>query len=686
MALVNGYDMFKWSKRFFQWSSILTLIPVFVIFGLASEIITPDLLLIRSRRHFKNGIVNLNQYRFMLAIEDFTKAISNNIKNLSARRYLAKSYLLAGYSHYAVKEWQKYLEFNPSDIGIQNKLNLLYLQSASMALTNSSYDYLTTYPKEKIDFKRGIDIQIGPEGNIWVLGMESASLTEYNPNGIFMRRYSKGAETFGMPYGFAFGKDNIYISDYKNDMVHLISNSGRTFKKIGGKGSLRGFFHGPTGLDVSGDNFLYVADSGNDRVQKFNSQGKFIQSFGKSGALAGELDNPVDLAVSGENGVEYLYVLEKGNRRIQKFDIFGNAMGFWSHDLLKEPLKMEKLGENLFIGDRRSGLLYFNIPQESFFPFNNLVKSKVTSRTVYAVTKDRNNHFFLLDSLQNSIKVLAPKSYLRNNLNVTILGVDTSQFPALGILLKVKTPTGGNILHLNHRNLEILDERVKLYGINPRSFQRSHRALRLLILVDNSPEMKKYARDLDWILNPLFQKMYKRDQMQVIHFSDKIINRRGFDRSTRRTQREISRWRVGKGRNISKALYQAQSELAPLVYKKAIIVLTNGNFHESSFQQYSKETIVEYSQIHDIPVYVISFQGNDLEDLSKRTGGRLIRAYNTNEISRVLEKIREKKRNYYSISVATYKEPRLKDRFRKLKVRVHYRNQIGEDISGYINP
>jgi DNA-binding beta-propeller fold protein YncE len=650
----------------------------------SEEIYKPDIKKIRSTEYFIQGIKNLQLYRFMFAIEDFTRAISEDSKNRVARSFLGRAYYLAGYNRYAIAEWQKFLQFFPDDIFIRNKLNMVYFRTSGIQEDNISYSFLFSFPKDRVFFKRGFDIKLGSNGFIWVLGNESANLSKFDQNGTLTGNFTKGENSFAMPYGLAMDNRLIYISDFKNDRVHILTNSGRAVKDFGKKGRADGSFLGPAGLALSRDGFLYVADSGNHRIQKFNANGQFLQSFGEYGRQAGQLDYPVDLVIHRNTGQEEIYVLEKNNLRLQKFDIYGNSLGTWSDPLLVEPLKLSLVQSRIYIGDHKNNLLYFDPVHESFHTFRTDNLNLPDGGKYISIAADSKKHLYLLDSINNQVRVLAPESYLRNNLDARIINVDTDKFPTIGLTLQVMTAGGDEISFLNKNNFSIYDEGVRIYAINPHSVKYKYQSMRLVILVDDSSEMKAYSKELEWVIKPILDNLYRQDRIKVVHFAGELKSRMNFDWSTRRIQKEVSNWQEQEGKNTGKALYGAISELAPLLYKKGVILLTAGKPNPYSFSQYSEETLADFARLHDVPIHVINFQGNQYQDLPKKTGGKWIKAFDLEKLNQFMDSERNRHRKNYLLSFQTYKKPALKNRYRELKV--FFRNQIGEDIAGYINP
>ncbi len=127
---------------------------------------------------------------------------------------------------------------------------------------------------------------------------------------------------------------NVYIADYGNHRVRMVSSSTRRITTVAGTGAAGGSGDGglatqaelnyPRGLafdQQTGD--LYIADSGTNRVRMIDPQG-YIHAFAGTGAdgnigdgdsaLKAELSGPVGVAI--DHGT--VYITDEGNHRVRK--------------------------------------------------------------------------------------------------------------------------------------------------------------------------------------------------------------------------------------------------------------------------------------------------------------------------------------------------------------------------------
>lgn len=138
--------------------------------------------------------------------------------------------------------------------------------------------------------------------------------------------------TFNGPIGIAIDKSgNIYVADYGNNKIRLISPAGvvSTLAGTGVIGSTNGAgtvaaFNGPTGVAVDNSGNVYVADQKNQLIREILPSG-LVSTFAGTGAK-GFANSSVELAVfNSPTGVAVdksgnVYVADNGNNMIRMID------------------------------------------------------------------------------------------------------------------------------------------------------------------------------------------------------------------------------------------------------------------------------------------------------------------------------------------------------------------------------
>ena len=196
-------------------------------------------------------------------------------------------------------------------------------------------------------FSNPHDVALDSNGNIYVVDSAGASnnVEKFNSAGTF--QYQLGCTSggctqtstnggFNTPYGAAVdGSNNVYVTDFNNRRVELISSTGTYMRQLGcSSGSCTpstaaGKFYGPYDVAVDGNGLVYVSDisSYTNRVEVFNSDGTYARQLGcSSGACAlssssGQFSGPYSIAIDPRNND--VYVTDLNNNRVDKFNSSG---------------------------------------------------------------------------------------------------------------------------------------------------------------------------------------------------------------------------------------------------------------------------------------------------------------------------------------------------------------------------
>jgi DNA-binding beta-propeller fold protein YncE len=110
---------------------------------------------------------------------------------------------------------------------------------------------------------------------------------------------------------------DIYLVDGVNNRIIVVGSEGQWKFAFGTKGSGKGQFKLPVGIDISDAGKVFVADTGNHRIQVFDLTGKFQYMFTVKTGSSKFLSDPVDVAVSKLD--DYLYVSDNDNHKIRAY-------------------------------------------------------------------------------------------------------------------------------------------------------------------------------------------------------------------------------------------------------------------------------------------------------------------------------------------------------------------------------
>ena len=184
-------------------------------------------------------------------------------------------------------------------------------------------------------------ICIDKEGNLYIADWANDVVRRVDPDGKSIilagspgnRGSADGAgpqASFYLPWGIvADTMNNIYVSDFRNNMIRKITPqgivttlAGKTTKgSTDGSGRAASFFH-PAGLALDKNGNLYVADSGNNKIRKISPEGMVttLAGSGQRGATNGpaaeaSFNKPYALTVGPDGSI---FVADYQNNQVRK--------------------------------------------------------------------------------------------------------------------------------------------------------------------------------------------------------------------------------------------------------------------------------------------------------------------------------------------------------------------------------
>ncbi len=652
-----------------------------------------------AKSSFRRGMNFFNKMQYLAAVEFFRKAVKEYPDYTSARDYLARSYLLAGFTDESLRELENYSELVPDDVSIKGRINSLRYREAGID-TGFRYNNIILneiYYSSRLKmygFSGPIDLTVDREKNIYITSFASGKVIKIDSNGEGIATVRPDLDS--RLYGIDNHKGKLAVSDFKRDLVYFMDPEGRVISSMGGPGKGEGRFYGPQGVCFDTQGYLYVVDSGNSRVQKFDKKGRFVLQFGKKGEYEGELDNPTDIAVSGSG----VYITDTGNRRLALFDESGNFRENREVRGMESPRGITGHGNKLLISDSKNGLIIYDTENKTSALFNAWEGELGKFGRLTSAIVDRDGYIYSLDNHYEAVMLFSPVEKVYSNIELEITSVDTSNFPTVAFYLNVRGKDGRPVYNLDSRNFRITEDKARITRFETDYLKNMARSASIILCVDRSEEARGFHNEIPWVSDFILKKMKKNDSIKLINFNSDYREVTGFDWSRRRTLRALRRRneksdREGKkisiyksGKNVGATLYNALSQLLGRLNRRGIVLVTDGSVSEDSYTRYTERNIINYAKTHYIPVYIISFREphSSLVRIARETGGFTARPSQLNSLRKIYDRIKGNEEYRYVLVYSTYKPASFTGWWSNVKLEVKYKNRQGLIWGGYFVP
>jgi DNA-binding beta-propeller fold protein YncE len=184
--------------------------------------------------------------------------------------------------------------------------------------------------KEPGEFHSPIGIAVNGKDEVFVSEFKNNRVQKFSADGRFLLQFPVAE----MPGGIAVdAHGRVYVAPLMGHRICVYDESGKLLCEWGKQGSGDGEFDQPGGIAIAADGTVYVADQVNRRVQVFTPEGKFLARWGEYGSKPGQFDG-VENPKSRTGGPHFLafdrrcnvYTTEGKLGRVQKFSAAGKPL------------------------------------------------------------------------------------------------------------------------------------------------------------------------------------------------------------------------------------------------------------------------------------------------------------------------------------------------------------------------
>jgi outer membrane protein assembly factor BamB len=188
------------------------------------------------------------------------------------------------------------------------------------------------------------NLAIAPDGNVWVLDVQTGRFSIYAPDGSQLGQWGTPGSKDGQfdfaltpdigSADFAFGPDgSLYVVDI-HQRVQQFAPDLTFVRSWGGIGRGDGQFLSPHSVAVDNEGNIYVVDDERGDVQKFDASGNYLLSFGGPDSGLARFASAGSIAVGFDDTI---WVTDRSANRIEGFSPDGVHTGEITSEMLSEP-------------------------------------------------------------------------------------------------------------------------------------------------------------------------------------------------------------------------------------------------------------------------------------------------------------------------------------------------------------
>ena len=202
-------------------------------------------------------------------------------------------------------------------------------------------------------FRKPLGITIDSNGKSYVVDQDNHTITVWDQNGTFLRRFGthgSGDGQLSNPADIEVTQNEIYVVEKGNHRVQVFDKNGTYLRKWGSYGTGQGELRTPLsitlGFNGSAVDEVFVADWDNHGVQVYDENGTFKRFIGGNGSANNQFNFASGVAI-GPDGL--LYAASRNHNKIKVFETNGTYVR--SFTTIAHPSDIDFHGDKLAIGN-----------------------------------------------------------------------------------------------------------------------------------------------------------------------------------------------------------------------------------------------------------------------------------------------------------------------------------------------
>lgn len=643
------------------------------------------------------GILHYNLNQFKAAIDYFTQSLKIYPSLFAAREWKAKSFYRTGQIENAIEEYNRLISINPEDVRLENRLSDLLFSLSHPETFNFEPNFINSaiYPLNSTSNECiPISISLISKNKIAVPDFSSGKVGIYSIDGKYLYSLPRGSDKFAQPFDVtADNNGNIYITDYYENYIYKFSSDLELVNKFGGSGNSPSSLCGPRGIVSDGKYNLYVIDRWNREIKKYSNDGKYILSVSKRVDGLYEISEPYDIAYLSE----IIYVTDSENASIFTFDNYGTFINEYKHQLITKPrgISVSNDKEKLYVVDENNGILRLNLNTNKIEKVADL--SKINGRflsvvetydgRILAINESVTGFFAFIEEVIKSSGLVI--KVLRSVINAT------NQESRISHIISINDKLGKPIIDLQKEYININEEGIELG--NPTSIIKypnlEENGIGITIVNELSFDTEKKQNDIKRFLKEeIVDKLNSNDSLEIINVNEEVILKNTFQSEPLETvylfndDKYTNNPKIALGKGLMFGIGQALS-----VYDKnsAVLFITSGNTYDEALGKISVGEIYNYALANDVPIYIIVFGSNKQNDflsrLASESGGQVINYYKSPNINKIIDIIKEDRKQYHIITYNTIVGNSNEFRYKEAIIEITSNGMTGSTKVGYFD-
>ncbi len=660
---------------------------VLLVSPLAGQTVDFDAL--QAQEDFASGVRAYHEGFFEDAVQSFLRSLSLRPEDDVTREWLGRAYYRVGLLPAAFEEWSTIAARENASEYLQSRLSRLEIDSAIVpdAATREPFVFSRTVSGTRGGlsiFRRPSSVYPLPSGGYLVVSFASHEVIVLDVNGNRVGRWAGGVTGFDAPFGLASYDGQYFLTEFGADRVSVLNANGARIAQFGSSGNGEGQLLGPQFIAADGEGYVYVSDWGNRRVVKFDTSGEYILSFGPATAGFSGVRSVTGLAV--QNG--RVYVGDATDGRVHVFDWSGNFLEHLGQGRLGNVEGMSTFGPDELLLATGGEVQILDTRNDTVRTLSDFQGG--AERVVHAV-RDANGEIVAVDFDRSELHVLTERPSLYSGLRVFIERIDTRDWPATLVDVRVEDRSGNPVVGLRAENFVPTEGGIAVHGKQLVYVADRNMQPHVSLLVSAPVRSSEDAATLDALARGVHAAVPAGGSLRLVSGGLEPYVVTGTGTGVETFADRVARHEVeGTQDRFELAVRLAASELFRSRGPRSVAFVTTGRLDPQAFVDYEVDELSAFLKNNGVRFDLLMLGAGpvdpDLAFLVEDTGGRVFRPQGAQALRPYQQELRSRPTGRYTL---WYQSSRFGDFGRlliPLEIEVALGRRTGRGESAYFSP